>query len=377
MRGVAMILVIVQHAYHLIDPSRVYGPVDFTIYGVTKMASVAFMGVSGMMIGYFLYVRPDWRQVQRRFARRAVFLILFAHPAIATARYFYFAGDRWHHYLHSLYYDYPITDTIGLCLLIAPAVMHHIRPMRQLVLIVVSLLVTPLIVAFWQPGSSVLVTIKAVLFGTIGSNAIISFGWPLVPWLAIFLCGSFMGKGLASARSGKVSIGELSRRMRRWAVALFVVGLILAGGYKLLKMQFGDTWDPSLFHAIYPSRTTSLLPVYLAILLWVFSLLMSRVDLHGRYDRLAWAASVFGRTSLFTYIVQFLPVHSLPGLLGLKGHLNLWQYVVLAAFALVSTWLMSYGYGRLRGWVAEDDYARVIRSLREQVSHHENASLSD
>jgi hypothetical protein len=38
---------------------------------------------------------------------------------------------------------------------------------------------------------------------------------------------------------------------------------------------------------------------------------------------------------------------------------------------------MSYGYGRLRGWVAEDDYARVIRSLREQVSHHENASLSD
>jgi uncharacterized membrane protein len=371
MRGVAMILVIVQHAYHLIDPTKVYGLVDFGIYGITRMASVAFIAVSGMMIAYFLYARTDWQQVQRRFAGRAVFVLLFAHPAIAVVRYFYSEGDHWQQFLTGLYRAYPITDTIALCLLVAPWILRWIKPTGLLLLIAISLLVSPLVSALWHPDSVILHILKDVLFGEVRTGNAIVVVWPLVPWLAIFLCGSFMGRELALVRTGQQSISDLRSTMRRWAIWLFAVGVVLSLGYKLLKMQFGDVWDPALFAAIYPSRLTGLLPIYLAILLWLFSLLIARIDLEGRYDRLSWAASVFGRTSLFTYIVQFFPAQTLPALLGLRYNLNLWQYLLLAAFALITTWVMAYIYGRMRGWIASDDYQRISNSLRQRKSADE------
>jgi len=359
MRGVAMILVIMQHAYHLIDPSEVTGIADYAIYGITKMASVGFMAISGMMIGYFLFYRPDWKRVQVRFAKRAAFLILFAHPAIALIRYYYVETDRMQHFLNGLYLEYQITDTIALSLLIAPLLLLHLKPAVRIALIIVALIATPLISAYFQPASGILLTLKIALFGEIGHESNLLVTWPLVPWLAIFLSGGIIGEMLASVRKGKLTISALVYRMQKSAVILAVVGMVLTLGYKLLKMQFGDIWNPHLFEVIYPSRTTSFLPIYLAVLLTVFSLLMVRIDSRHKYDRAAWFASIFGRTSLFTYVTQFAVVHTAPALLGLRGHLNLWQYAVLFVVGVFVTWIMSYTYGRLRGWITVDDYARL------------------
>lgn len=359
MRGVAMILVIMQHAYHLIDPSKVPAIANYVIYGITRMASVGFMAVSGMMIGYFLFCRPDWKQVQVRFAKRAVLLILFAHPAISLIRFYYAETDRMQHFLSSLYLEYQITDTIALSLLIAPFILIHIRSAGRLVLIIAALVATPLISAYFQPDSGILMTLKVALFGEIGHESNLLVTWPLVPWLAIFLCGSIIGEMLASVKKGKTSISALVYRMQKSALVLAIVGVVLTLGYKLLKMQFGDTWDPRLFNAIYPSRSTSFLPIYLAVLLAAFSLLMVRIDTRRKYDRASWFASIFGRTSLFTYVTQFAAVHTAPSLLGLRGHLNLWQYVVLFAVGTLATWLVAYAYGRMRGWITADDYRRL------------------
>ena len=355
-----MILVIMQHAYHLIDPSKALGPVNLTIYGITRMASVAFMAVSGMMISYFLETRPDWKQVQSRFAKRAIFLILFAHPAIALVRYYYYDGDRLHHFLLSMYQDYPITDTIAFCLLLAPLIIRFTKPAGRVALIVAMLAVTPLVSAFYQPTSGVPVILKIALFGKVGTESAVSVPWPLIPWLAIFLCGALMGEGLASIRTGHLPIAELVRKMRKTAFWLAGVGVVLSVGYKVLKMQMGGSWDPNFFDAIYPTRTTSLLPIYLAVLLGIFSFLMVRIDIRHKYDRAAWFASVFGRTSLFTYISQFAVVHTTPALLGLKGHLTLTGYVILFVVGLPISWLISYSYGRFRGWITQHDYSRLV-----------------
>lgn len=355
-----MILVIMQHAYHLIDPAQALGSVNLTIYGITRMASVAFMAVSGMMISYFLETRPDWKQVQRRFAKRAIFLILFAHPAIALVRYYYFAGDRMTHFLLSLYHDYPITDTIAVCLLIAPLIIRFTKPAGRIALIIGMLAITPLVSAFFQPASGVLVVLKIALFGKVGTQSTVSVPWPLVPWLAIFLCGALMGEGLASIRTGKLPVADLVQKMRKAALWLAVGGVVLSGGYKLLKMQLGGSWDPNFFDAIYPTRTTGLLPIYLAILLMIFSFLMVRIDIRHKYDRPAWFSSVFGRTSLFTYVSQFAVVHTTPALLGLKGHLTLTGYVILFVVGLPISWLISYGYGRFRGWITPHDFSRLV-----------------
>jgi uncharacterized membrane protein len=363
MRGLAMILVILQHAYHLIDPAAVQAQLDLAIYTLTRSASVAFMAVSGMMIAYFMASRADWKTVQRRFARRAVFLLLFAHAAIILIRYYYVPEDRFNEFVRALYYQYQITDTIALSLLIAPLLLRYVKPSGRLLLIVALLAVTPAVAAFPLPESNGLAIFRIALFGEIIDEHPINVGWPLIPWLAIFLCGSAMGEGLAAARSGSISIPQLIRRMRRIAMTLAAIGIALSIAYKLVKIAYGDVWDPRIFLAVYPSRTTALLPVYLAFLLWIFSWLLSRIDVRQHYDRAAWFASVLGRTSLFTYVIQFAFVHTIPALLGLRGHINLWQYLVLFAVGLSLTWLCSFTYGRLRGWITPRDFARIQAEL--------------
>lgn len=363
MRGLAMILVIMQHAYHLIDPAAVQAQLDLAIYTLTRSASVAFMAVSGMMISYFMASRPAWRSVQRRFARRAIFLLLFAHTAIILIRYYYVPEDRFNEFVSALYYQYQITDTIALSLLIAPLLLRYLKPSGRLMLIVAMLAVTPLIAALPLPHSNGLAISRIALFGEIIDEHPINVGWPLIPWLAIFLCGSAMGEGLAAARGGSLSIPELIGRMRRMAVILAVIGVVLSAGYKLVKIVYGDVWDPRIFLAVYPSRTTTLLPVYLAFLLWLFSWLLSRIDVHRHYDRAAWFASVLGRTSLFTYVVQFAFVQTIPALLGMRNHINLWEYLLLFIVGLLLTWVCSYAYGRLRGWITRGDFARIRAEL--------------
>jgi uncharacterized membrane protein len=358
MRGIAMALVMLQHSYHLVNPDLLTPTTDFIVYFTTKIASVAFMAVSGMMISYFLFTRNDWQAVYSRFAKRAILLIVLAHPAIWLTRYFYYDAAM-RSTLYGLNHEYPITDTIGLSLLIAPLIIRSTSTRFRIVLAVCVLAFTPFAVAFFMPQSPVLSMAKEAVFGQTVDRSILQVGWPLVPWLAIFLLGSFVAEGLDGVRKGRLSASTLSKHMVRTAFWLAPLGVVLTAAYKILKMQFGDSWDLDFFKAIYPGRTTSLLPIYLAVLLIVYAFLMTRIDVRGKHDRVTWFFSVFGRTSLFTYIMQFAVIHSVPSLMGLKGKLNSWQPLVLFAIGLPICWSISYAYGRLRGWIGADDYEQL------------------
>lgn len=366
MRGFAMVLVMLQHAYQVVDPGRISPLTDLAIYLPTRMASVAFMSVSGMMISYFLFSSANWDAVYRRFARRALFLMIFAHTAIHLTRYFYLTpvgpATIWNHIL----FDYPITDTIALCLLIAPLIIRRTTPTVRAA-IAAALLIVPLaVIIFWRPTDTVPLVLKAALFGNPPELSPINVGWPLLPWLGIFLCGSIAGQALARTRKGDLPVELLVASMRRIGLYLFIVGMILTAAYKIYKPWI-DPADHFLFDALYPSRTTSLLPVYLGSLLWIFAFFVQRIDLDHRYDRLAWALSVFGRTSLFTYVVQFLFVHSLPGLIGWQWTIGPGGFIALFLFALPMTWLCSYTYGRMRGWISPSDFCRLQTTVRSRA----------
>ncbi|HOD67126.1 MAG TPA: hypothetical protein PKM94_10620, partial [candidate division Zixibacteria bacterium] len=175
-------------------------------------------------------------------------------------------------------------------------------------------------------------------------------------WVGIFLLGSLVGQMLARMRTGGMTADELAGRLRRAGLWLMALGLVLNGAYKVFQLA-GGALDPRVFDAVYPSRTTSLLPIYLAVLLWIFSFYVTVIDGRGRYGRAAWALSVFGRTSLFTYVTQFVFAHSVPGLLGVRWRIGAEGFVLLLAFALPASWALSYAYGRWRGWIAPHDYA--------------------
>ncbi|NLI82146.1 MAG: DUF1624 domain-containing protein [Deltaproteobacteria bacterium] len=87
LRGFAMVLVVLQHSYLSADMKAFPHLLDMLLWGVTGLAAVAFMSISGMMYSYFLFSRADGRVVYRRYVRRALFLILAAHPAINLLSY--------------------------------------------------------------------------------------------------------------------------------------------------------------------------------------------------------------------------------------------------------------------------------------------------
>ena len=360
-----MVLVVTQHAYHLVDKQAATGLANLLVYGVTRMASVAFMAVSGMMISYFLLeARAGGSgrtpgEVAARFRRRALFLLLFAHPAIQIAR----MGNLdepslgvWGQLVHRLIYDFPITDTIALCLLLAPPLMLRLSPGGLLALAAGLLAVTPAARLLWQPAAALPSVIEAALFGTVSDQPIIGVGWPLIPWLGIFLLGGLAGGLLARARRGEIGLPALVRRLLVQAAALLGVGLALVAAYKLFRLTGSVAVPELVFQVLYPDRTTALLPIYLSLLTLLLAGLLWHIDWRGRYDRALWGLSVLGRTSLFTYVTQFVFVHSLPAACGLRGRLDLAGVLGIALMAVAATWLLAYGYGRARRWIAADDY---------------------
>ncbi len=356
MRGLAMVLVILQHCYQVVDPHRITAISDMIIYLPTRMASVAFMAVSGMMISFFLYSTVDWKRVYRRFARRAIMLLLVAHVAIHVARYFYYDPVGLRTLIDHILYDYPITDTIALALLIAPFAIRFVGTGARAMIAIALLVVTPIVLILFQPTNEAALIVRGLVFGGIPGSHWAVVGWPLVPWVGIFLCGSLLGQALAEVRTGTMSLADLVRKMRRAGTVLMAAGIVLTGAYKVAAYLFGP-FDPVVFNALYPSRTTALLPIYLAVLLWTFAYLMAAIDGRGQTGRPAWALSVFGRTSLFTYVNQFIFVHSLPALLGLKWQMGIGGFVALFLCALPASWLVSFAYGRIRGWIVAGDFA--------------------
>jgi len=356
MRGTAMVLVIVQHCYQVVDPRQASAVLDALVYLPTRMASVGFMAVSGMMISFFLNTKGDPVGVQQRFARRALLLVLAAHPAIHLARLFYYGPPYFASFLHHFRYDFQITDTIAVALVLAPPAIRWAGMAARGAIAVGLLAAAPVALIWYQPSGPFGHMLKAVLFGgELGSGGI-GFAWPLAPWVGIFLLGSLVGQMLARMRTGGMTADELAGRLRRAGLWLMALGLVLNGAYKVFQLA-GGALDPRVFDAVYPSRTTSLLPIYLAVLLWIFSFYVTVIDGRGRYGRAAWALSVFGRTSLFTYVTQFVFAHSVPGLLGVRWRIGAEGFVLLLAFALPASWALSYAYGRWRGWIAPHDYA--------------------
>ncbi len=360
MRGVAMSLVVFAHCLPFLNQSSVPPFAYELLSRFVKIASVAFMSISGVMIAYFYFTRPDQWKVYRRFARRAAFLLLLAHPTIELAKWGF--TDHTAGFFYTTAHHFLITDTIAVSLLLAPFLIRSFSHQARALVIIVFLSVTPFAVAFFHPDAAWLTGIKEALFGQLpGSTSPIRVDRPLLPWMAMFLSGSLMGGLLASLKQKKLSIETLARRMKQVAIGLTLLGVVLTGGYKLFAVMFEGQVSADFLDAIYPSRTTTLLPIYLAVLIWVFAFLIRHIDGRGRYDLPTWIFSVLGRTSLFVFVMQFAVIQSIPAMLGLKGKLNPWQTGLFFIVGYATCWLLSYTYGRLRGWIAPDDYKQLSR----------------
>lgn len=355
-----MLLVVMSHAYLMCDTTRLDEWFNANLFLVTQVASLAFMFVSGMIMTYLMHMANDSAQVRMKFLKRGLFLIFIIHPVLRLVTFVY--ADDHEGFVYNMIYDHPITDTIGLCLIVAPILIGSIKTSLRLGLVITMLLLTLAVKLWWHPDAGMAEVIRVGFFGLDpGSDSALSIGWPFVPWLAIFLCGSFVGESYAAVKQGRLLAREAAKRLRRAALILVPTGLVLSSVYMILKRYNPFAWSSQTFVALYPSRTTFLLPCYLGLLLVMVAYLVLHVDAAGKANRVYWALSLFGRMSLFTFVTQFIFVWTIPTLLGLKGGLGYFGFVITIVVGLSVCLVLAYYYGRLRHRVVAGDYQRWAR----------------
>lgn len=360
LRGFAMLLVFLQHSYLSIDRKVIPPLLDTLLWDITHLAPIAFVSISGLMYSYFLYMQSAWKQTYHRYTARAAFLIFAVHPAINLMTYsFRFAQNSSpvgaNMVLERFFLDFPITDTIAVCILVSPMFIIGMGAALRTASIVIMWAATAFVRVFVTPQDLHLVILKEAIFGSVGEPKV--FWFPFIPWLAIFLTGSFMGQCLARMKQGTLRISSLIKGMNKTAICLIMCSTILVISSKLLKTVFANTWGPNIFLVMSPAtQTTTLLPGYLAMLILLFVAFLKRIEVSGHYDLFAWSLSIFGRTSLFTYVAQFAVIESAPAMLGLKGTLGFLGFLALFTIGLTIMWFLSYIYGSMRGWFRKDDY---------------------
>ncbi len=360
-RGSAMFLVILAHTSGLCDPDKMGLSFNAYLGLITQGASVAFMFCSGMIATYLMQFSSNWPQMRLKMVKRGLFLIFIVHPLLTLVTYGYLENQRG--LLHYFTHVYQITDTIGLCLIIAPALIRATNHSARF-FIIVSLLIFAVIMRIWWIPESVAASLTKVALVGAGPerDSIISVGWPIIPWLAIYLSGSFAGDMYTKIRTGDLEYAEASRSAWTRGIRLAVSGIALTATYLILKRTNPFGWDESIFLILYPTRTTSLLPCYLALIYAFIAYLANHIDGKHNFNTGYWGLSLLGRTSLFTFVTQFIIIWTIPALLGFKGTLGYLGFATMFLIGLVVSVVVAYPYGRFRGRVESDEYQLLIRS---------------
>jgi uncharacterized membrane protein YeiB len=148
--------------------------------------------------------------------------------------------------------------------------------------------------------------------------------------------------GLSNQRG---ELGQFARRLLRVVAPLTLGSVVLLGVWAAAKWGPLAPGHPYLRYVFYPDRYFSLFPACMAAVITLLAVICIRSETRapGLMDRVC---LIFGKTSLFTYVIQYVLVQTIPYYLGLKGSMSV---VTFAAWTLVSCAL---AYGAASVWHA-------------------------
>jgi hypothetical protein len=328
-RGALMVLIIATHALHGIDPDAAPRSARLGLRYLLS-GTVGFTTVSGMLIGYFLVVKAaDMARIESRYRTQSLRLLILAHPLIVLALAGPMAGDisAWEYGVRTLF----ITDTLALLFLFVVPVAGRASATARLWIGIALIVVARLLwlVPVEQRG---LLLARDFLCGVGEGEHVLISTYAVLPLCGFFLIGSFVGHhfALAERRGG---LAPLARRL-----ALAACGAIALSGLMVAMWAAGKRGVPLLSadpvrHMLYPDYHLSLYPFYLGTCLLMMAYLVRRHTV-GPVLRFF---LIFGKTSLFTYVVQYYVVQTLPWALGWDGAMSAPH---LAGFLAVSLGLL-------------------------------------
>ena len=349
LRGLFMCVVILSHAMTALRDEAVPGAVRRAIHVVTESGTPGFAMVSGMVLGYFLATGRELGTLQRKYGRRTLQLLCFAHLAIAAVTYAP-AGEGGG-FLRFVLRHWYITDTLAVLFLVAPLALVRLSPAVRLALAAAMLATSRFAFSFLFPDRPGLQVVAELLFGVDPHRpGVLGTTYPLLPIGAYFLAGSVVGHFLAQAFLGG-KLRAFRAALAHWAWALLATSCVLVVAWALVK-RTGPAPESTLGHLrhmLYPDRYFSLAGAYFALILLLVNAALWRLPPGRRAGAFERALQVLGRTSLSTYVVQYVVIETIPYYLGFYGRLNAWELVVFLAAGYVLIYLVARTYeGLLR-----------------------------
>ncbi|MBJ6763594.1 DUF1624 domain-containing protein [Myxococcaceae bacterium JPH2] len=308
------------------------------LYLLTMMASPGFMLISGLMLG-LLYARRRGRfaPLRRQLQRRALFLLTVGHLVIVPT-YRLWAEHAWW-----AVRVMPVTDTIGLALLLGPFVISRLSARSRAVLGLSLFAGSWALSLGWWPEAMPLRLLKEVLFGQRELSVLLTC-FPVVPWFGVYLGGTVFGEWLGTSPRTE----EVAGRFQRVGLLAGTLGVLLVGLHMVMKRVGGGLLDKDVFAALYSLTSHSQKyppgPAYVALYggasLSTLGLLM-RAEQTGILTRyLRWAA-VVGRHSLMAFMLQYYVYYV--GIHALRlPYFRLWPLLfvgtVAVLWAVLWTW---------------------------------------
>jgi uncharacterized membrane protein len=302
-RGSAMLLVFFAHFCDAFFRPFVGTNNHHPLLLLTRMASPAFMSISGLMLGILHHGKRDrFGALRDRLIDRGLFLVLVGHPLLTVAMIW--ISTTWSEAVRVLF----ITDTIGFCLIVGSLLVTRLGPGAR-VLVGAGLLFTAwVLLMFWMPDADGPAWwAKVVLIGVWGSEGL-TYNFPPLPWLGLYLMASALGGTFArlyeQGDHRRLQITVLSTGLAAISIGLLLKEVFAHSAGLVSSASFADQLISlgSLTQKMPPS------PAYLtfyggaALVMLSFLLAIERTTVGKMFIR--WAA-LFGRTSLACFVAQF------------------------------------------------------------------------
>lgn len=342
-----MIAILAGHSTWNLDYSPLSRAAHVALVPFFRSGTIGFAGVSGILLGSFIATRPDLRGIFARYRQQGLRLFFLVHILIGLELWGPLGdGASLPDFLLRRWF---ITDTLALLFIALVPFLPRLSPARRLVIgIVLVAMARPLSYSFGIE-SWWLQLLQDIVFGTEAKGPHVLDTYAISQIGGIFLIGSFIGHhfGLASQRGELV---PFARRLLRTVVPLLLASAVLIGVWAAIKWGPLAPGSPFLRYVFFPDRYLSLFPACMAAVIALLAVICIRSETRppGLMDRVC---LIFGKTSLFTYVFQYLVVQTIPYYLGLKNSMSV---IGFAAWTLGSC-VLTYGAASL--W-----HARVKQS---------------
>lgn len=310
-----------------------------TLWRIGMLASPTFLIISGCMLGLLYEThRPHFKPVRARYLDRGLFLLTVGRLLIAIAHLPHTGLGK----IVDLGF---VTDAIGFSFIVSALLMDRLGPRGRLRLGIALYVAAWVVIRTWHPQALGWATLKEFVIGPGASQDPHVFldDFPLVPWLGIYLCGTALGQSLARARAEGLSavqhvLGRLVVAMALSAAALVALGLSYSWALGRAGLVIPEPLSP--FRKVPPGPVYALGYGGLGL---GFLLLFLRLEQRSPGSRLLMALGVFGRSSLFVFILQYFVFFT--GFEILSPPYSPWWPLWLAA-SIVAMWFAARAWDR-------------------------------